>query len=345
MPSIADIAERAGVAKSTASLALRNDLRVKLETRERIQRLAEQMGYRTNPMVTTLMEQVRSGRIGDVRAELAFIGERPGAHSVADAAFTSGFERAKSLGYHLERMVFRPDDTNEAILRMAHARGIRGAVVRPLIGRAFADRLFALPCALVGVGGFEFHPDMHRASSNLFNLVRIVYRRLKESGFRKVGLVINESIDRSTDGLVVASYLYENRSLSTGKALPVMLHGNAEDGKIARWIDRHRPDAVLHLEGGLEKRIAAASPPTVARTSFIHLDNPPDKLGQSGGTQNWKDAGIAAIDLLASRLQQNEVGPPPNPKLVLVEGSWVGPVKPGKAKARKEKDRLAEGVR
>ena len=44
--TMAEIAERAGVAKVTVSLALRNSRKVATDTRKRIRALAKEMGYR-----------------------------------------------------------------------------------------------------------------------------------------------------------------------------------------------------------------------------------------------------------------------------------------------------------
>ena len=61
-PNMQQIADAAGVSKSAVSLALRNDPRIPESTRKRIQTVADKMGYRRNPVVDSLMTQLRSGR-------------------------------------------------------------------------------------------------------------------------------------------------------------------------------------------------------------------------------------------------------------------------------------------
>jgi DNA-binding LacI/PurR family transcriptional regulator len=64
--TIREIAAAAGVSAMTVSLALRGSREVSAATRKRIQELAESMGYRPNPMVSALMQQVAAGRrVGD----------------------------------------------------------------------------------------------------------------------------------------------------------------------------------------------------------------------------------------------------------------------------------------
>jgi DNA-binding LacI/PurR family transcriptional regulator len=55
-----DVADRAGVSRAAVSLALRNHASIPLQTRARIQRLAEEMGYRKNPLVSALMTYQRN---------------------------------------------------------------------------------------------------------------------------------------------------------------------------------------------------------------------------------------------------------------------------------------------
>jgi LacI family transcriptional regulator len=56
---MSQLAARLGVSKNTISLALRHDPRVSAPTRQRVQRLAEQLGYAKNPVVAQLMAELR----------------------------------------------------------------------------------------------------------------------------------------------------------------------------------------------------------------------------------------------------------------------------------------------
>ena len=72
---MAEIAQRLGVASSTISRALRDDPRISSELRNRVRRVAEELGYRPNPLVSALIaaagdEDHRQPRVhgGDQRA-------------------------------------------------------------------------------------------------------------------------------------------------------------------------------------------------------------------------------------------------------------------------------------
>ena len=59
--SLAPIAERAGVSRMTVSRVLRGEAIVLPQTRDRVLRIARDLGYRPNPLVRALMAQRRAG--------------------------------------------------------------------------------------------------------------------------------------------------------------------------------------------------------------------------------------------------------------------------------------------
>jgi LacI family transcriptional regulator len=70
---MSDLAAAAGVSKMTVSLALRGHQKISPATRKRIQELAEKMGYRPNPLVQTLMANLRSTRPARYHSTIAWV--------------------------------------------------------------------------------------------------------------------------------------------------------------------------------------------------------------------------------------------------------------------------------
>src|ERR1700722_16767953 len=105
--TMAEVARSAGVHVTTVSLALRNHPRLPEETRGRIQRIAERLGYRPDPVLRALVAY--RGRLAGRRSmpTLAYItnwNTRWGWRKVtAHPDFHGGAERmAGQLGYKLE---------------------------------------------------------------------------------------------------------------------------------------------------------------------------------------------------------------------------------------------------
>jgi hypothetical protein len=72
-----DVARLAGVARSTVPLALRNDRSIPPATRRRIFAAAQQLGYRTNPLVSALMTALHARRTTDRHTVLAYVTSDP----------------------------------------------------------------------------------------------------------------------------------------------------------------------------------------------------------------------------------------------------------------------------
>jgi DNA-binding LacI/PurR family transcriptional regulator len=88
--SIKDIAKAAGVSYSTVSRALNNSPKVKPETRERIQRLAAEMGYLPSAVARSLVTQ-RTQTIGVVVTTITDLFFAEVIHSIEETALNHGY--------------------------------------------------------------------------------------------------------------------------------------------------------------------------------------------------------------------------------------------------------------
>jgi DNA-binding LacI/PurR family transcriptional regulator len=92
-PSMADVAERAGVSHQTVSRVLNDSPLVKAATRERVLDAIEQLGYRRN-LAARMLATNRSGRIGMVSAHLVLYGPTMVSAAVQEAGHDAGYEVA-----------------------------------------------------------------------------------------------------------------------------------------------------------------------------------------------------------------------------------------------------------
>src|SRR5690606_584961 len=123
---------RAGVTHPTVSRALRDDPQIKKATREKIQQLAREMGYRPDPALTALAAYRSTIQPTHRFEKLAIlVPEREGELPANIREQVRGIcERAEELGFTPE--LFPIARTQKEQLRTSRAiynRGIRGVVV------------------------------------------------------------------------------------------------------------------------------------------------------------------------------------------------------------------------
>lgn len=310
--TIRDLARIAGVSTATVSLALRDSHRVSAETRERVQALAQEHGYRSHPAVNTLMQQVRSG--GKIHDEetLAFIrsGRDLSETACGPLELLAGVEReAFRLGYRVE--IFWAGDhgaKSEQLGRILYHRGIRGVIWGPMPyphpPLVFPWEHFApIACTnstdVAGIPVVTIHHGKGMA---------LLIEELTRRGAQRIGVLISQEEDLRQDYAWISGVdLFRHRG---GRTLVESLTCKSFPGKkrVTDWIGKHRLDALIVSHrfyqdlDFLGDRIAKAS-----------LDVPTDDLGTIAGLhQDMSRIGQHAVRSLSIRLSNSIMGLPEN---------------------------------
>ncbi|MEI6465083.1 MAG: helix-turn-helix domain-containing protein, partial [Verrucomicrobiota bacterium] len=105
--TMADVARRAGVHAATVSRALRDDPRITPAQRKKVRRVAEELGYRTNPLVAALMSARRAGLPPAYKATFACLTRYPAEqaakfHRDYGELLAGARARALAQGYRVE---------------------------------------------------------------------------------------------------------------------------------------------------------------------------------------------------------------------------------------------------
>lgn len=339
-PTMQDVANRARVSRMTVSRALRDDPKISLATRQRVQQLAAEMGYRTNALVSALMSNLRQTRSFSDVTTLAFVTSMPTRSGWREIAafrryYIGAQKRALQLGYRLDEFWLREKGVSEETLaRVLRTRNIPGVMIAPTPDANTTIRLPWDDFAFVAFGYSMNVPPLYRATNHQHHSILTALRRLRALGYRRIGLCMpagdNDRVDRGwLSGLLVFQDTIPRRN-----RVPHLLPRIWTLDSFSAWYHRHKPDAVISIsvrqEGKLVKdwldEIGAAVP---AQVGFALLDWSPDSGDVAGIDQNSEQIGMAAVDLLVEQLHRNERGLPSLPKVVYIEGSWRdGPTAP-----------------
>ncbi len=327
MPNMNDIARAAGVGKATVSLALRDDPRLRPETRARIQKVAQELGYETNATVANLMAQLRASRTPRYQATLALLNVSTNPRVIEElptfASWARGAEvRARGLGYGLDRFWLQePGVSPGRVKSILDSRGIRGVLlIGALEHGALGTRHAALwrgqACVALGA---PTTPAFHFACNDQYATALTAVRRLRALGCQRPGLVINGDVDANVEHRFSAAFL---AGAEAGRAR-VFDFAPGRFALFEKWMRREKPDAILCLHAEVRtwlERLGLRAPDGIA---LAHLDLN-DQLGDwAGMNQNSEMVGAAAVDLVIGQLHRNEAGAPTHPKCLLIQSDWV----------------------
>jgi DNA-binding LacI/PurR family transcriptional regulator len=324
--SITDIAKKAGLSRAAVSYALRDDPNSAAGTRERVRKIAAELGYRPDPVLAKVMMHLHAGRGRRYAGKLAFLNVHENREYWRTTAALSDFRRsaerrAAELGYETEEFwLHEPKRSPRRLAQMLTARGICGVVIGST-GRHGSVLEFPLgKFASVAVGYSIESPALHRVVTHHYRNARLALRKLVEAGYGRIGLVAPRQAEAAMEDLHLAAFLAYQQTLPEKRRVPPLLYGEAVP-EIRRWYAKHRPDAILSAGAGLvELAAAGVRVPADAGLATVLLWDADE--GPAGVMPGYDRLGVAAINLLAAQVQHDEAGVPDDPKIVQVEGRW-----------------------
>jgi LacI family transcriptional regulator len=325
-PTMREIAAEAGVSLTTVSLALRRHPRIPPETREKILRIAETHGYTRDPVVSTLMNQLRTARQHRGVEKIAVLSwwDRPGAQNARGVQLYEGMrERAKRLGYEIEEFWARePRMTGTRLSQILHTRAIRGIVLSSMLHSRGRASLKWEHFAAATMSHTILQPRLHRVAPTHYENMILALRSLKRLGYTRVGYVnLVESEDMNNDTWLAAYLAYQFR-LHGSITIPPLLTPRWDKTALKTWLARHEPQAVVSNWPELLTLLRELKLQVPADLGFACLDTLPGVEPWAGIDVRRNEVGARTIDLVVEQLQNNEYGLPAAPKTVTVEGAW-----------------------
>ncbi len=322
-PTMQDIADQAGVTRATVSMALRNHQRISLETRQRIQQIAIDMGYRPNPMVSALMANLRASRNDALDSSIAVIISREwdewrGSPLVRN--LDNGIvETAKSLGFGVDYFSLKDLGGNATRLsQVLFSRGIQGLIITSFLSPTIALSLEWKHFSAVMLDYSVSYPVLHRICNNQFHTIILAMQRVLERGYRRIGMFVQRDSDARIDHAWEAGYLLSQKYIAPKDCIPPQIVPKYERESLLSWIKEVRPEVVL----GESLKVRDWMRDAQVSIEFVHLQWTPESGDCAGVDQNFNLVGAAAVEALVDMLYRNERNVPASPKTIMIEGTW-----------------------
>jgi LacI family transcriptional regulator len=298
------------------------------------------LGYRPDPMLSSLIAYRQQIRRPKYNATLAWITNHPTREGWKKQGIVSpsyqgslsaiyrdaAEERARELGYGLETFWMRePHLKAQRLADILHARNINGLLLAPQPRARGHIRLDWSRFSVVGLGFSIFYPALHTIGNHHFDSMVKVLRELKARAYQRIGLCLFFDIDERVNNHFLAAYYFRARHSPSSEQIPhfwsrTITQSIERDFNL--WFDRHRPDVIvscnwevllwlLHRGIRVPEEVGFAMTTTAHPTAICSgIYDYPDRLGRM------------AVDHLVDMIQRGERGIPELPRRILVEGKW-----------------------
>jgi LacI family transcriptional regulator len=334
--TLRQIAELAGCSRSTVSYALNNNPNISPETRDRVLKAAEQLGWRPDAELARQMALVRGSVIKTDLPKIAIVLKKPREMLANEAT-----PRLQLIGArdYADRMGYSPDIFNLAeepltarrLREILVARGVQGIVFIATVNPQLPEEYFEIgsdfACAIAGVR----YPNLpfHVVINDFLSTGRTSVLEVLKAGSRRPVAILPRGLDRTL------GYGYTG-GLSTGlidvpvaNRLPILYAGEGnsipeEDFKwLKPWIRENRPDAVLSTDvAGGRKLLGEMREREGLEIPFFSLDWSPGQDADGGIDSRQHEVGRAAVDVVVAQLHRGESGIPDVQRVIQIEGVW-----------------------
>ena len=325
-----EIARSLGMHPSTICLALKRDPRVPRSTLEAVQAAARRLGYVRDPMLGALSAYRNARRRKAFHGTLAWLVSTSKDYdwrSFRDYAdyFEGARQRGSELGYQLEVFdLHKHEESPSRLLGIFRARNIRGVIVCP---QPQIDTVLNIDfdhLSGVTLGYTLRSPALHSVTAYHYSSVREIFRRLRASGYCRVGYVIPAEHDARLNGAFLSAFLLEQAAMKPRERIPPYTGGFRPGSKapFRAWLRRHRPDALIaanYQASTLIETFKLGVPGEIGLAMVAVIDG----FQQfSGIDENSVGIGRTAAEVVVSMVEHSETGVPLHPQRVLVQGRW-----------------------
>lgn len=321
--SLDDVAQAAGVGKSTAARALKGDKHVARKTQRVVMEAAQKLGYQPDPILSTLARERWRSREGYNGVAVAFVhypgpdGDDPDLleqlEGMQEVAVPRGYKidviNASELP-HVQRL--------EEILVTRNYRGLALGAMH--CSEAWLQLDLSRFC-LVSLAEHGVRVPVDSVGQDHFTRTQLALRHILQAGYRRPGLALlsGRAEQIREDALAAIQFAGMQQGISFCPAY----RGDAGAARpFLNWLADNQPDVVLAdtpvVYGWLEQAGLSGPGGTGMACLFLTRHNP----DIAGLRPEADQVGRRAMELLDHHICTNTRGFPSNPARLLISPAW-----------------------
>ncbi|WFB35440.1 LacI family DNA-binding transcriptional regulator [Kiritimatiellota bacterium B12222] len=325
-----DIAEKAGVHPSSVSMALKNHPRIGKDTRQRIQKLAKEMGYVPDPALSALSAYRSAQKPTHSMGELAILSHykelKPSTNDTQGLIKKGLLERAAQTGHSLCN--FNVNDKNftaRRVNQIIRSRNIQGIILLRLdaFPMRFLQEIKWDSLAAVRISRRPAWPPITHIEHNQYASMQVCIQKLIRRGYQKIGLIQQWRNLKAIGFFPEAAYLQTLQRSKHAQPAPIFYTDRPDYPQIADWISAHNIDAVISNRPPSELiPHAQTCAQTFKNIGFVstNLIQPTGEL--AGIDQNLSALGERAIDVVVANIHRGVKGFPKVTSQIMIQGTW-----------------------
>ncbi|EDY81526.1 transcriptional regulator, lacI family protein [Verrucomicrobiia bacterium DG1235] len=324
-----DVAKVAGVHQTTVSLALRNHPSLPKSTRERIQKLANEMGYRPDPALSALVAYRQATKNQPSEQVIAWIinvkdPKRIREQHVHRYLMEGAKERASELGYKLDTFWFGTEyKDSKSLNRVLKARGIQGVIFGAF---DYYDEPFELDWDLYSAVKVNPLPESLAFDTVLCNQIDAVGKvigDLKRIGVERIGLAVSEFEEIHKRFTFAAGYHTYRREISPDDWIEPHYFQHGADYRedvmpaTLEWARKNKIQAIVSNWNNMDI-VARQLTEEGQDCRFVPLDADKRTQKYGGINQDHRENGRRAVDMAVGQIKTFRRGPESSPCTTLV---------------------------
>ena len=313
-PSMSDIAAELSISKAAVSMALNGSDKVSEKTKRDVRRVAKRIGYKKNPILASLLSEIKSVGGGKHFGTVALFNANVKRNAFEKypifGQYASGArEEARKLGFSV--CDFWLNDASlsaERLERILVSRGVRGGLVLGHTSpEVFSGKLGGVlkNLKLVSIGIKVKNSAIDCVCADKFLIAAHATKKVLSLGYRRPMLVLDKAIDDLVEGRFSGGFLHAQLAVSEEDRIPPFLNVRAAEKSpeiFSRYLRKFKPDAVLSISEHTNEcmqRMNVRLPDDVA---LISLEKTSETHDWQGITLNYKTVGAAAMKRLSDYL-------------------------------------------
>jgi len=312
-------------------MALRGDPAISAETRAKVRAAAESLGYKPNPLVSSLMASLRaSGGKGVKRtcsvAFLKTLGKGAPAYRKAfhEKYFEGALRRGEELGYLVESYSLEdPGMSAGRLEKIIRSRGVDGLLIAPL---PVAKMPFQLEWDhyAVAVLGYTMSDAFSVAAHHHFRNMQLALAQIARREYRRPGICLSEELNKRVGRVWLGAFLEAQLHLPPRDRVPPCMFEQEKFSKtFAAWVRKYEPDVVVSSHGPpLCETLADLGKECPRDIGVVTLSHQDGQDSLSGIDEDAGTLGALGLELVVEQLNRNERGIPRCRKIVLQDGFW-----------------------